>query len=160
MIRWQWSVPAYGGETMPDFTTVSMNEAKLRTLTGRQAAFMNEYVKYIQQLPKGQAGRLRGEEQENPLTIRRRLAGAAQALGISLVIKRSGQDVYFWSESRGEEQPRRGRPRRGRAGDLLVPNQSFRVPDEIEQGITEEESPELGQTEQVVTDAMRRVDSE
>jgi hypothetical protein len=33
-------------------------------------------------------------------------------------------------------------------------------PDVGEQGVREEESPELGQTDQVVTDAMRRVDPE
>jgi hypothetical protein len=110
---------------MPEFTTVSVQEAKLRTLTGRQAAFMNEYVAYIQKLPASQAGRLRVGEQENPLTIRRRLAGAAQALGINLTIKRSGRDVYFWREDGAAEEPqrRRGRrPRAGRPGDPITPD--------------------------------------
>jgi hypothetical protein len=35
-----------------------------------------------------------------------------------------------------------------------------RHPEENGHGVTEEDSPELGQTEQVVADAMRRVDSE
>jgi hypothetical protein len=110
---------------MPEFTTVSVTEAKLRTTSGRQKTFLDDYVTYIQQLPKGQAGRLRIWESENPLTIRRRLAGAAQALGITLSIKRSGRDVYFWREDGQAEKPqrRRGRrPRAGRPGDLIPPD--------------------------------------
>ena len=91
---------------MPEFATVSVKEAKLRTIPGRQGTFINEYADYIQQVPSGQAGRLRGGESENPMTIRRRLAGAAKAMHISLTIKRSGNDVYFWRENGGEEQPR------------------------------------------------------
>jgi hypothetical protein len=91
---------------MPEFTTVSVQEAKLRTIPGRQGRFINEYADYIQRVSSGLAGRLRGEESENPLTIRRRLTGAAQALGINLIIKRSGQDVYFWREDGAEDQPR------------------------------------------------------
>jgi hypothetical protein len=91
---------------MPEFTTVSVTEAKLRTTSGRQKTFLDDYVTYIQQLPKGQAGRLRIKEQENALTIRRRLGVAAQTLDINLIIKRSGNDVYFWRENGGEEQPR------------------------------------------------------
>jgi hypothetical protein len=44
---------------MPDFAIISVKEAKLRTLPGRQGKFINEYADYIQQLPQGQAGRLR-----------------------------------------------------------------------------------------------------
>jgi hypothetical protein len=143
---------------MPEFTTVSVQEAKLRTIPGRQGVFMNEYATYIQQVSSGQAGKLHVLEQENPLTIRRRLSVAAQALGIDLTIKRSGQDIFFWSEARTDEQPRRGRPRRGRAGDYLPPQpfgdpEEGRLPEEHEQGVTVEDSPELGQTEQVVSDA-------
>ena len=136
---------------MPEFTTVSLHEAQLRTIPGRKGRYMNEYTEYITQLPKGQAGRLKVGEWENPLTIRRRLAVAAQALGKSLIIKRSGLDIYFWSEERTEEQAWRGRPRRGRAGNYLPP-QSFGEPEEVsipeenEHGVIEE-SVELGQTE-------------
>jgi hypothetical protein len=70
---------------------------------------MNEYVGYIQQLPQGQAGKLHLLKNEKPATIRRRLAAATHALDTPLVIKRSGADVYFWTESATEEQPRRGR---------------------------------------------------
>jgi hypothetical protein len=93
------------GAITPEFATVSVKDAQLRTLPGRQGKFMNEYVGYIQQLPQGQAGKLHVLENEKPATIRRRLAVAAHALDTPLVIKRSGANVYFWTESATEEQP-------------------------------------------------------
>jgi hypothetical protein len=149
MIRWHWYAPFSGGDTMPEFTTVSVTEAKLRTIPGRQKTFMNEYATYIQQLPTGQAGKLRIGEQEKPATVRRQLMSTAQALGIPLIIKRSGNDLYFWKEDQGEEQPRRKRSytRRGRAGDYL-PGQSFAAPEEVrlpeageQEGAAEETTP-------------------
>jgi hypothetical protein len=144
---------------MPEFTTVSVKEAKLRTTSGRQKAFLHEYAGYIQQLPTRQAGRLSIGEDENPLTIRRRIAVAAQTLGIPLTIKRSGRDVYFWRENGGEEQPRTKRRyttrnRRGRAGDSFPPQPSIE-PEGGEQGIAPEEPLELGQLAQ---EAERRVE--
>jgi hypothetical protein len=161
--------PFYGGGTMPEFTTVSVTEAQIRTIPGRQGKFINEYADYIQQVPKGQAGKLRIGESENPLTIRRRLAVAAQTLGITMTIKRSGQDIYFWWEDTEEEQPRAKRSytrgsqtsRRMRSqAEITTPDQPVDELGMVEQGIPEEESPELGQTEPVVSDAMRRVDPE
>jgi len=150
---------------MPEFTTVSVQEAQIRTIPGRQGKFINEYADYIQQLPAGQAGKLRIGADENHAAVRRRLVSAAQALGRNLIIKRSGSDIYFWSQERGAEQPRRGRPRHGRAGDNFQPQQfgtpeEGKQPDENGHAATEEDSPELGQAEQVVADAMRRVDPE
>jgi hypothetical protein len=144
---------------MPEIENVSVQEAKLRTLSGRQGRIMNKYVQYIQQLPKGQAGKLHSGESENPLTIRRRLVSAAKALGVSLVIKRSGEDVYFWSEDRADEQPRTKRSytrrnRRGRAGDYYPP-QPFIEPELGEDGVPAEKSPELGQ---LAAEAERRVE--
>jgi hypothetical protein len=152
---------------MPEFTTISVTEAQMRTIPGRQGKFINEYADYIQQVPQGQAGKLTIGEQEKLATVRRRLTVAANAMNIPLTIKRSGNDVYFWRENGGEEQPSRKRryTRRGRAGDFL-PGQSFGAPEEVSHpeenghGITDEDSPELGQTEPVVSDAMRRVDPE
>ena len=129
---------------MPEFTTVSVTEAKLRTTSGRQKAFLDDYVTYIQQLPKGQAGRLRIGEQENPLTIRRRLAVAAQTLGINLIIKRSGNDVYFWREATAEQPSTKRRyTRRSRQGSpstLLPPTTVMSEPDTEEQLEVEEET--------------------
>ena len=132
---------------MPEFTTVSVTEAKLRTTSGRQKTFLQEYAAYIQQLPKDQAGRLRTSEQENPLTIRRRLVTAAQALDVTLSIKRSGNDVYFWREGTEEEQPRRKRryTRRNNRQEETA-EQYFSETGGLEHEVPEEESPELGQT--------------
>jgi hypothetical protein len=110
---------------MPDFAIISVKEAQLRTMPGRQGKFMNEYASYIQQLPKGQAGKLRPVENENPATIRQRPTQAAEALDAKLVIKRSGEDVYFWREGTEEEQfrsKRRYTRRTGRGSpDSLLP---------------------------------------
>jgi hypothetical protein len=114
---------------MPEFTTVSVQEAQLRTIAGRQGSILGEYVDYIQQVASGQAGRLRIGEEENHLTVRHRLITAAKAMNIPLTIKRSGDDLYFWRENGGEEQPRTKRRYTRR-------------------------------TDQVVEDAMRRVDPE
>src|SRR5918992_5581642 len=102
---------------MPEFTTVSVTEAQLRTTPGRQGKFINEYADYIQQVPQGQAGKLRIGEDEKHTAVRRRLASAAQAMNIPLIIKRSGNDLYFWRENGEEAQPRtkRSYTRRGRA---------------------------------------------
>jgi hypothetical protein len=143
---------------MPEFEIVSLHEAQFRTIPGRQGKFLNEYADYINRLSSGQAGKLSPVERENPATIRRRLQAAATALGTKLIIKRSGENVYFWKEDGAEEEPsrRRGRrPRRGRAGDLLLPNQPFSEPPRVEPGVIEEESPELGQ---LASEAQRRME--
>jgi hypothetical protein len=90
---------------MPEFTTVSRQDAMLQTSSGRQKRYLDEYIDYIKTLPKGQAGKLSIGAEETPATTRRRLGVAAKTLGIPLIIKRSGNDVYFWREN-GEEQPR------------------------------------------------------
>jgi dipeptidyl aminopeptidase/acylaminoacyl peptidase len=110
---------------MPEFTTMSVTEAQLQTTSGRQKTFLHEYIRYIQQLPKGQAGKLSPLERENPATIRRRLQAAATALGAKLIIKHSGRDVYFWQEGRKDEQPRhrRGRKRRSQE-ETAAPDQT------------------------------------
>ncbi len=107
---------------MPEFTTVSVQEAKVQTTSGRQGQYLHEYIDYITKLPKGQAGRLRIGEEEKHNTITRRLGIAAQTLGIRLIIKRSGNDLYFWREST-EEQPRTKRryTRRGRSEEETTP---------------------------------------
>jgi hypothetical protein len=139
-----------GGRTMPEFTTISVQEAQIRTIPGRQGQFINEYADYIQQVPSGQAGRLRGRESENPLAIRRRLSAAAKAMQITLIIKRSGNDVYFWRQDGGAEQPRskRSYTRRMRSQDTITaPDQPFSASEEVNhEAPLVEESPELGQT--------------
>ena len=135
----------YGGRTLPEFTTVSVQEAQIRTIPGRQGKSINEYADYVQQVPKGQAGKLTIGGDEKHTTVRRRLATAAKAMNIPLTIKRSGTDVYFWREDGGEEQPRprRGRrPRTGSPGGLLPPTMPFNESEAGEQeGAAEETTP-------------------
>jgi hypothetical protein len=100
---------------MPYFEVVSAEEAQLKTISGRHRRYIQEYTEYIQQLSQTQAGKLHLLEGEKPATMRRRLAVAAQTLGTKLVIKRAGDDVYFWSEPSAEEQPQRRRGRRRRS---------------------------------------------
>jgi hypothetical protein len=38
---------------MPELAIVSVKEAQMRTIPGRQGTFMNEYAEYIQQLQSG-----------------------------------------------------------------------------------------------------------
>jgi hypothetical protein len=77
------------------------------------------------------------------MTIRRRLSAAAKAMHINLIIKRSGNDVYFWQGDGGGERPRRGRrPRTGSPGSLFPPTTGLSAPETGEQG---EESTPLDQ---------------
>src|SRR5918999_1674572 len=119
---------------MREFETVSLKEARIRTIPGRQGRFLNEYAAYIQQLPQGQTGKIHVLEQENPLTVRRRLQAAATALGTKLIIKRSGEDVYFWSEDREDEQPRTKRGRQRRPQEETAAEQYFSETGELDQG--------------------------
>ena len=129
---------------MPNFEIVSVQDAKLKTTPSRQRTYLNQYATYLQQLGEGQAGKLHVYEDEKPLTIRRRLTVTAQMLGISLTIKRSGEDIYFWSEGREEAQPRPRRDgRRRRQAVTETPEQYFKETGELEQEETED-SPELG----------------
>jgi hypothetical protein len=104
---------------MPEFATVALQEAK------GQGKYISEYASYIHQIPQGQAGKLRLLEHENPTTIRKRLGLAAEALGIPLGIRRSGQDLYFWIEQPGkpaaEEKSQRRRGRRPRREEEPAP---------------------------------------
>jgi hypothetical protein len=133
---------------MPDFEIVSIADAKLQTSSGRRGEFINEYVGHIRQLTTGQAGKLHIFENENPATIRRRLIVAAKMLGIDLVIKRSGQDIYFWTAEleTAKPGPRRG-GRRRRQAETETPEQYFSETGELAQEQTEE-SPAIGNGEQ------------
>jgi hypothetical protein len=136
---------------MPEFTTVSVTEAQLWTIPGRQGKFINEDADYIQQVPQGQAGKLRIGEQEKYTTVRRRLLVTAKALGIPLIIKRSGDDLYFWREGRAEEQPRSKRRytrriRRGTPGSLIPSDMLISEPEASDQGVAEEETTPLDQS--------------
>ena len=97
---------------MPAFETIPLQEAMMKTATGRRAQLAQEYLQYIQQLAEGQAGKLQASDDEKLSTVRRRLGDAARLAGKNLVIKRTGEDLYFWVEPTGEQPRRRGRRQR------------------------------------------------
>jgi hypothetical protein len=146
MVIWTWYSAEHAGGAMPEFETVSLREAQLRTVPGRKGKFINEYAGYIQQLPRGQAGKLHLVGNEKPAAICRRLTQAAQALDAKLIIKRSGLELYFWKETGAEQLKRRGGRRPRRQEETAEPEQPFRELEEFVQGKTED-SVELGQTE-------------
>ena len=96
---------------MPRFDRVPLGEARLKTASGKRAQIIAEYVSYIGQLGDGEAGRLQAAEGEPITTVRRRLGAAARQLKRNLTIRRTGDEVYFWTERRRTEN---GRRRRGR----------------------------------------------
>ena len=96
---------------MPIFDRVPLGEAKLRTASGKRALIIAEYVRYIAQLGDGEAGRLQATEGEPITTVRRRLGAAASQLEKRLTIRRTGDEIYFWSEERRRRG--RGRPKAG-----------------------------------------------
>ena len=49
---------------MPTFELVSLDEAKMKTSTGKKAELIKEYPGYVEQLQDGQSGRLVAIEDE------------------------------------------------------------------------------------------------
>ena len=84
---------------MPKFEVVPLSEAKLDTLSGERAEITKQYVDYIEGVGKGKAGKLTPAEGDKLTTIRRRLGVAAKQAGKKLVVKRKGDDLYFWTSS-------------------------------------------------------------
>jgi len=79
----------------------------MKTTSGKRAQIIAEYVRYIEQLGDGDAGRLQAASGEPITTVRRRLGAAARQLERNLTIRRTGDEIYFWAE----ETRRRGRGR-------------------------------------------------
>ena len=94
---------------MPKFDRLPLGEAKMKTASGKRAQIIAEYVRYIEQLGDGEAGRLQAGEGETISTIRRRLGAAARQSEKNLTIRRTGDGVYFWAAE--TRRRRRGRPR-------------------------------------------------
>ena len=91
------------------FDRVPLGEAKMKTTSGKRAQIVAEYVRYIEQLEDSEAGRLQAAEGERITTVRRRLGAAARQLERNLTIRRTGDEIYFWTE--GTRRRRRGRPK-------------------------------------------------
>ena len=100
------------GGTIPTFELIPHRDALLRSATGKRAQIMKEYVGYIEQLKDGRAEKLRATDGETVAAVRRRLGAAARMIGKDLVIKRSGDEVFFWDQSQAKPKRGRGRPRK------------------------------------------------
>ena len=94
---------------MPKFDRVPLGEARMKTASGKRAQIIAEYVRYIEQLGDGEAGRLQAAEGETIATVRRRVGAAARQLERNLTIRRTGDAIYFWAEE--TRRRRRGRPK-------------------------------------------------
>ena len=81
----------------------------MKTTSGKRAQIIAEYVRYIEQLEEGEAGRLEAAEEETIATVRRRLGAAARQSERNLTIRRTGDEIYFWAEE--TRRRRRGRPK-------------------------------------------------
>jgi len=95
---------------MPRFEILSINEAQVKSESGKRAQILREYIGFIEQLGKGQAGRLEAGQSETLGAVRRRIAAAAKQCGKTIVIKRTGEHVYFWMDA-GNTRQGVGRPR-------------------------------------------------
>ena len=91
---------------MAKFELVPRADAEIQSATGKRADILREYLGYLEQLGGDQAGKLEAGEGETPSAVRRRLGAAAKVAGKELVIRRSGDDIYFWVKGR------RSRPRK------------------------------------------------
>ena len=96
---------------MPQFQLVSQIEAEKKSVAGRRRRITHEYLEYILQVRSGQAGKLQPLPEETAAAVRRRLGAAARLSGRDLVIKRTGDEIYFWDKP-GSPTRRRGRPRK------------------------------------------------
>ena len=85
---------------MPTFEIVPLNDAMLKSATGPRARITAEYLAYINELEKGRAGRLQLGEGETVAAVRRRLGVAAKIAGKELVVKRSGDTIFFYQKTR------------------------------------------------------------
>ena len=95
---------------MPEFSILSVQEAMLRLgPPTRIKPFMDKYIGYINQLRPGQAGVLTLTGDEKISTIRNWLTRIAKEVGIALIIKRGGEQLFFWREQDEAVQQRRRR---------------------------------------------------
>ena len=95
---------------MPQFDVLPIKEAQLKSASGKRAQVLQEYVRYIERLQDGQAGRLTAGPGETLGAVRRRIGAAAKQIDKAIVIKRTGEYVFFWTDpSNGRRRGRRPR---------------------------------------------------
>ena len=86
----------------------------MKTSIGKKAELIKKCPGYVEQLQDGQSGRLVAIKDERIGTDRRRLGAAEKPAGKDLVIRRVGNEMYFWLEPEVKALPKRwhGRPRK------------------------------------------------
>ena len=96
---------------MPQFEAVKLAEAKLRTARVSSFQIMPGYFAYIEQLRQRDAGKLQPLDGESVARVRLRPGDTAKDAGMSLTIKRSGDEDYSWTEvmRRRKKRSREGR---------------------------------------------------
>ncbi len=94
---------------MPQLDLLSIETAILHSGTGKRASILREYISIIEQIPAGKAGRLAAGVGETLGAIRRRLGATAKQFNRTLIIKQTGDYVYFWVDPKSVNR-RRGRP--------------------------------------------------
>ena len=99
---------------MARFEALSLEEAMMKSATGKRTQLLREYLGYLEQVKEGQAGKLEAGQGQTIVAVRRRLIKAAKLAGKSISARRVGDTVYFWPTPKLEEKPkgRRGRPRK------------------------------------------------
>lgn len=98
---------------MPKFELLPQSEAEMKSARGKRAETAKEYLGYIGQVSKGQVGKLTPGEGETTAALRRRLGAAAKLAGEELVIRRTGDDIYFWHRAGGPGDLERGKTSQG-----------------------------------------------
>ena len=93
---------------MPKFNTISLAEAKRKTMPSARAKIIAEYVGFIEQAEReGGAGVIESSAGENLRTLRRRLGDAMRQTGKSLEIRKDGDKLIFWGKKRRPGRPRK-----------------------------------------------------
>ena len=93
---------------MPKFSTISLAEAKVKTMLSARAKIIAEYVGFIEQAEReGSAGVIESSSGENPRTLRRRLGDAMRQSGKALEIRKDGDRLIFWTKKRRPDRPRK-----------------------------------------------------
>ena len=103
---------------MPEFEVVPLQHAMASSSTGSRSDVIEEYIRYIVQLGRDEAGKVTASDGETVATVRRRLGSAVKASGKNMQIKRIGAEIYFWEEP---QKRRGGRPRKNAVTDGAVP---------------------------------------
>jgi hypothetical protein len=101
---------------MPEFSIIRIEEAQQRLRPQSRKPYLEEYIGYLAHLRRGEAGvlTLTAQDTLKPLSIKNRLRQAAAELQLPLIVRASGNTVFFWPEQQTTVQQRRQR-RRGEA---------------------------------------------